>query len=97
MFYVGQKVVCVDDGPSIKTLDWEWPVRKNEIYTIAATGLLHPDDPKGRPCVLLIEVERTKDEPLLAIRFRPLVERRTDIGFAHEILRKATKRKPATV
>ncbi len=25
-------------------------------------------------------------------RFRPIVERKTDISFAHEILRKATKR-----
>lgn len=27
-------------------------------------------------------------------RFRPLVERKTDIGFAHEILRKVTKPAP---
>lgn len=28
-------------------------------------------------------------------RFRPIVEKKTDISFAHEILRKATKKEKA--
>ncbi len=84
-FRVGQKVVCVDDAPrGYKSA----LVRKGGIYTIV--GL--PMAPDGEPGVLLAEVDADAPYGFWQYRFRPLTERKTDISFAHEILRKATKR-----
>jgi hypothetical protein len=43
-----------------------------------------------------VDGEEGMREPAFGAKhFRPLVERKTDIGFAHEILRRATKRQGA--
>lgn len=100
-FRVGQKVVCVDDG--IKP-DWpaylrnaEWrgdaPV-VGQVYTIIRIIASNDGD-----VLHLAEIRRSDTARLEwgydvgygAWRFRPIVERKTDISFAHEILRKATK------
>lgn len=95
MFRVGQKVVCVDatnppaDTMSVQDLP-DVNLVKGNIYTVTAVGLRHPYDLTGLPCITVAE------EPDLhfywAHRFRPLVERKTDIGFAHEILRKVSRK-----
>lgn len=93
MFHVGQKVVCVQDTE----LRREITPRRGEVYTIRS---IHPYN--GRIYFRLVEIV---NEPRLYSTgfygecffnregFRPIVERKTDISFAHEILRKATKRK----
>jgi hypothetical protein len=90
MFRVGQKVVCVDDRSNLWTAPW---IKRGRIYEIAGftagTGDplgLFPDSGSD---VLLVGIH--KPGGFAAARFRPVVERKTDIGFAHEILRKASK------
>jgi hypothetical protein len=96
-FRVGQKVVCVD-ASGYKGLPWHDGSKlvKGSIYTVRACGLTLD----GSPGLLLGEIKLvvTTNRVLVgrdcfywAERFRPVVERRTDISFAHEILRKATK------
>jgi len=97
MFYRGQKVVYIGYGK----LSWLqraelWLQRAvfpkvGEVYTVANIY-------QG-PTKLLIELVEVVKLAELAHpwgykprRFRPVVERKTDIGFAHEILRNVTKR-----
>lgn len=60
-------------------------IEKGAIYTIISIS----------PCGVYIRVADGGGH--YKHRFRPIVERKTDISFAHEILRKATKptRSPA--
>jgi hypothetical protein len=94
MFNVGQKVVFVGVKWSLRK--WcemlrhpypgEMPI-KGRIYTIENIT------PIG--CLELVGVQSPSDGYWAAgfspRVFRPIVERKTDIGFAHEILRKATR------
>lgn len=87
-FRVGQKVVCVDDGPG----DFSGPsfLALNSIYTIRGfcenihgeIGLLleevRPDLPR-----LMTGQERG----FMQKRFRPLVERKTDISIFTQMLK----------
>jgi hypothetical protein len=84
MFRVGQKVVCVDDTGTFGICV------KGRIYTV--TRVMFGFTEQG---VLLAEIAPPPEYPGFASRrFRPAVDRKTDIGFAHEILRKASKRAP---
>jgi len=107
MFRVGQKVACVDDGvfnPARGRASDH--LTKGCVYTIREICEFPyaPDKIAGLG-VRLEEVVRPQDRinpdwsdyPFRMSRFRPAVERKTDISFAHEILRKATKRKPMRV
>jgi hypothetical protein len=87
-FRVGQKVVCVstDAFNSNEGAVGSW-LRVDAVYTVSALGA-HPRYP-DLPCVYLCEVNRTA--PFAASRFRPVVERKTDISIFTEILRKASK------
>lgn len=82
-FKVDQKVVCVDasDGPGDAYFHG---LRKGETYVIESLD--------GAACVSVAGIRGC----WLAARFRPVVERKTDIGFAHEILQKASKPKRVT-
>jgi len=88
-FRVGQKVVCVDDAP--KFVD-QYPyrrklpisVKKGEIYTISGVVLT----PAGKIGVYLLEVKSAyppfkdgMERTFLPERFRPVVERKTDISI----------------
>ena len=84
-FRVGQKVVCVDDRPRAYR---ENPLVLGGIYTIA--GL--PIEPSGEIGVFLVEVESSAPFGFYPDRFRPIVEKKTDINFAHEILRKVSRK-----
>lgn len=94
-FRVGQKVICVDDEqPRIRIR----PVVRGGVYTIRDIGEepLYP----GQYWVLLEEIRNTARDALGELayrtsRFRPIVERNTDISFAHEILKKASKKQGA--
>lgn len=92
MFRVGQKVVCIHNTPPkhIRGPYERYPVL-GAVYTVSKVGLFHENDPDRLPCILVDEIDRPENAPLWAHRFRPLIERKTDISFAHEILRKVTK------
>jgi hypothetical protein len=97
MFRVGQKVVCVDAKATHTANVSE--ITEGSIYTIRA---MRRDDVwlgeiTQRPVLQGGKVTRWIDYPFKASRFRPLVTRKTDIGFAHEILRKVTKKKTAPI
>jgi hypothetical protein len=85
-FRVGQKVVCVDASGNA-----QYVMKEGDIFTIVGAGI-HPS------CIEL-DCRPINDLPgacsWRTSRFGPVVERKTDISFAHEILRKASK--PARV
>lgn len=97
MFYVGQKVVCVDDSETDNMGKKE--LRKDDIYTVIWVGRhFHPDEMVERQCVRLAEVIRKPCEidpdgsmPFRASRFRPVVERKTDISIFTEMLNPSHK------
>lgn len=84
-YRVGQKVVC------IKAQDYagrDFVARKGGVYTISSIiecGLGYID-------FLFEEISNPYGVGWCSENFRPAVDRMTDIGFAHEILRKASKR-----
>lgn len=92
MFRVGQKVVCVDDGPSY------WgdavPLLKNQVYTIS--GFRQPDYEGGDIGIYLVEVQVHEDEyytdSFLPSRFRPVVDRPTDISIFTRMLTDADEK-----
>jgi hypothetical protein len=97
-FHVGQKVVCVDDS-------WEHVpgesdgldgLKKGSIYTVRKAGLTGWD---GRgPCLCIVEIVRRHispkcdDAPYWERRFRPLVERETDISVFTAMLKPKLER-----
>jgi hypothetical protein len=86
-FRVGQKVVCVDaDSGRGGWLRGE-ELHNNRVYTIASIGI---DPSDGESVVELIEVRRLRTHRApdgwdfsgyAARRFRPIVERKTDISI----------------
>ena len=92
MFHVGQKVVCADlrifgngrqEAASFLTL--------GDVYEIRWVGVLpyEPDRLDGPTGVRLVEIIREEspnpafsDYPFASWRFRPVVQRKTDTGFA---------------
>lgn len=101
-FYVGQKVVCVDDSQHIENKP---PVtryiRCGNIYVVRAVGECPYKPWRYRgPAVWLVGVHRDDDPmwpdfPFDVDRFRPVDERKTDISIFTKILQDA--RKPVTV
>lgn len=92
--HIGQKVVCVDASCIDSQKYYQPEIFVGAIYTIASFGE-HSDFP-GEQGVHLVEIPLRipvgDREPFGAWRFRPIVEKKTDIGFAHEILRKITRK-----
>lgn len=96
-FYVGQRVVCVDDDIKSHGLPaWAYPVgdlgglRLRAVYTVRRYGL----DDIGLPTVWLEEIVReihpdagdTTEPGYNPARFRPVVERKTDISIFKAML-----------
>jgi hypothetical protein len=92
IFKIGQKVICIDDG-DIDALGEVWrpgeEIHEGKIYTVSA---IFSHRSLGQ-MVRLVEVERSTECWLLwgrdgyaAIRFRPIVERQTDICVFTEML-----------
>jgi hypothetical protein len=82
-FRVGQKVVCVDAKRSDRRLEKGAEYQISEVFWIDSVGELGvgiAGVPSGHP----VRGWRSS-------RFRPIVERKTDITVFTEILRKATK------
>jgi len=90
MFYVGQKVVCVDDTPRISHAG-NW-ISVGEVYIIR--GLYkNTEDNIVLVGVLLEEIVTGethlcgREKGFYADRFRPVIEKKTDIEWAHELCR----------
>lgn len=91
MFRAHQKVVCVDDSPVLhggmsKTIK----LVKDSIYTVRG---INPADLRGPEHLWLAEIKNEisdtgKEYSYRASRFRPIVERKTDISIFEEILRR---------
>lgn len=93
-FHVGQKVVCIDD--SIGLDGSAAPIEEGRIYTIR--GVTKGHSVRGEGIGLLFE----EIPPLPAFpkgyihsRFRPVVERKTDISIFTDMLNKTRTGVPA--
>jgi hypothetical protein len=97
MFWIGQKVVCINDGdieglPGATGLWYDdEAIHKGRIYTIS--GVLPDPVYPDRIIVTLFEVKRRTNCYSIAAylgyaieRFRPLVEKKTDISIFTELL-----------
>jgi hypothetical protein len=95
MFRVGQKVVCVDDGRAVHLgcKLWDGLLKKGALYTISGVNAKHPDFP-GVDAVHLAEIRRPNGMPFGAWRFRPVVERKTDISIFLAMLNKSPAKQP---
>ena len=87
-FRIGQKVVCVDNSADVGR-SWhpgERPII-DEIYTVERIGYSH-----GLLCAQLAELPRTCPEHkwFRQTRFRPAVERKTDISIFTKMLTSET-------
>lgn len=91
MFYVGQKVVCVDASEMLNDGGFRRDapmLSEGSIYTVIATRSVGPFHG-----VQVAEV-RPSEEHLwgfLASRFRPIVERKTDISIFTDMLTPKTE------
>src|SRR5689334_17003316 len=95
-FHVGQKVVCVDVDPdTFKPPTNEYyfdklELEKGAIYTVRWFGWFE-DEFGGDWCMRVNEICGRRDRfcedvPFLAIRFRPVVERKTSIEIFQRML-----------
>ena len=81
MFNSGQKVVCVNDKPDGCSLRG---LTKGHVYTVLRTVT----SAQGHPGVLLVELNPGPHPGWHAHRFRPLVERKTNILVFTRMLKK---------
>lgn len=97
IFHKGQKVVCINDDPITETDTGIMHgnlsgLTKGQTYTVRQAGLICPLK-KGVPCIRVEEIVRPNrtiiehsDMPYRADRFRPLVEKKTDISELEKLL-----------
>lgn len=100
MFRIGQKVVCVR-GP-LGNSDAPYKPKVGQIYTIREIYTDHPCPELG--AALRFEELRNPMNPFhkkeygfYACRFRPVVEKKTDISVFEEILRRESIDAPERV
>lgn len=110
MFYVGQKVVCID--ASMHTDDWNAGIKrqinldgltKGKIYTIRNL-IINEGNPRLSPILIqLEEIIRRKifnwegivrEAAYHSDRFKPLIEKTTDISIFQKILLDTRSRIP---
>lgn len=98
-FYVGQKVVCVDDAPSGVLGTWDGQLKLRCIYSVRWVGMYDHIFEGKSPCVRLVGIVRNNpsdgaDTPFHARRFRPLIERSDAIEIFRAIARDPGKTIP---
>ncbi len=97
MFYVGQKVVCIDDKSCLRAITENWNLdlhglKVGEVYTIKWIGNFKHKYLGESVCVHLVEINRPNcflhgvPVPFSLKRFRPLEERKTDISIFEAML-----------
>lgn len=89
MFYVGQKVVCVDAAMTQRS--GKIVLQEGTVYTVRWVGKhnkRHPRRPELSNGIglLLVEVKRQTETPFSSLRFRPAQIRKTDISVFTEML-----------
>lgn len=93
-FRVGMKVCCIDDvvhtewhRPDIKYIGNLDGLRKGQVYTVRGMFMDHTE---GRTMLRLVEIERNIwcgfEVGYSPLRFRPVVERKTDISIFQKLL-----------
>ena len=102
MFHIGQRVICVDaKGTHVLEIA---ELQERAIYVVRWTGSMadfkyYCDSEKYAPNEAGVRitgiVRGTEDFPFAAWRFRPLIERKTDISVFEEILRSTRAREDA--
>lgn len=94
-FRVGQKVVCVNADALLSGYGPHHDeITVGEVYTIRWAGPSPHPRTYGKPAIRLVGVVRGDDPgnpdwndmPWMAIRFRPVVERKTDISVFTKML-----------
>jgi hypothetical protein len=83
MFHVGQKVVCVDASPWFGAPHLAHTLTKGSVYTVKDYS---PSD-FTEPSLMLCEV--AWPPWMFARRFRPVIERKTDISVFTQLLNPA--------
>lgn len=78
MFHVGQKVVCVD--ASAAKDGYVPPVNEGAVYTVADVEASDPSDLGITLFEVTLPIRRGYGPFWKASRFRPVVERKTDIS-----------------
>lgn len=88
-FYVGQKVVCINDEHPYKDYPFDVAV-KGEIYTVSS---IYQSGPDLMLCLYEIYQPDTDDWEAgeMACAFRPVVERKTDISIFKAMLTPKTE------
>lgn len=105
-FHVGQKVVCIDAKNTtwrrkkflglFSYLVWSSELEEGNVYTV--TQVFYGHDPlSGREgmAVTVAEAPNLPGSGFRVTRFRPLVERKTDISIFTSMLNKPTVKVPA--
>lgn len=94
-FHIGQPVVCIKPGGWRELIVGETGPEFNEVYRIRSMDRSAPFltlrfeeivNPEVRYSLGVVECS------FAARWFRPVVERKTDIGFAHDILKEVTEK-----
>ena len=86
MFFVGQKVVCIDAQSSGGHPWFPCGLTEGHVYTVRGVGEYDCIWLGRNLCMWLEEIVRGEDVPFHVRRFRPLVERKTDISCFTRIL-----------
>lgn len=91
MFYVGQKVVCVDDGHYHASYPFEKPV-KGRVYTVSR---VYEADDDGEVMLCLDELDQPGNHEWYqgdhSYAYRPVVERKTSIEIFKAMLTPKTE------
>lgn len=86
-FYVGQKVVCVDDGPYGFHSALAFPLEKGGVYVVR--GIVEIEDRNGnigiQVCGYEASVSYRGHYAFSSSRFRPLVENKSGIEILNRI------------
>jgi hypothetical protein len=93
-FRVGQKVVCVDDKPRPGANPRMDGLSKGQVYTVQRIGI---DNFWAEPVLWLVEIRRELQPGFQRFgevgydprRFRPVVEKKTDISIFEAMLKRA--------
>lgn len=105
IFRIGQKVVCVDDSVVVGLWDGGFNVKKGAVYTVR--GIEPPCECLGASygglflCEVVDVPESTccgvREPSYRAYRFRPIVERKTDISIFKKLLTSAQRKRELVV
>lgn len=83
MFHIGQKVECIETSPRGTAI-------KGQIYTVS---WIAPPGRFSKPAIRVVEIPcHPVTGGFWASRFRPIIERKTDISIFRELLNPANHR-----